>query len=1577
MGEKKLKVKFWPCDVTRELVTDEFSETTRQIMERTLNHDFIIRKIHPLKVSHVSSQILGEDDDPRIEYSLRINDAPSNDHLLCLLNFLLRFMDSNTDESRTKFKFSVVIISKEFFEVPFSSAQIEMPIKNFSFNNIIGRNTVLEHQKPFITQNGARIMSRLVGYNTHYTIHADFEHDRRQIIMRFPHSERQNKENGDTEIVDFVITMSVRYKSIRRILVDMIETNEQEPRKRRLLELYLHLWHPPVIRKLKLFNNPKQQNTVNLKTRQGDRHSHWKKNRRMADEIAQSPIMKVVLFDVDHDQYCTLLSRLSSTTDCQTEFRALNAQPHYMPFTAYVESPLHNERCLQNLGDDFQLRYMFEALLSRGAPVKDYLLSSGDNRDDFVQIVAKRYAEDQSVTLEVLERVLAEIDERLDCRHPRVIFQRIYSQVSRNADTLRQLHEAHERDGYVRVRKVVITPTRMLFVAPELLMGNRVLRMDPQKYPLEKFLRVVFRDDDGTQVHGCSAGKYLIERFIGYRLREGIIVAGRTFNYFGSSNSQLRDNGCYFMNATVQEIEQFRVGLGSFKIQSAPKMMSRVGQCFTQARETELKLDRRLYANDFDFEGGQDSSGKPYTFSDGVGRMSRKTAEELGKELKLEGCVPSCFQIRFRGYKGVLAVDPSLDNLREWGAKNGVEDKTNLEKSDCWLDLAIKFRPSQKKFEAKRDNAKLEIVKYSSPVNLCLNRPIINILDQVSGMQSHESHERICNRIHYLMDMYLHSMTRSLMDEQKARNKLGEFPKLVLYEQLTDMNVTTEPFFRGMIRASVRASLRKLRQKLQIPIPSSLGRAMFGIIDETGQLQSGQVFIRYTRNAFLKHPSASAARNVLKGPVMITKNPSIVAGDIRMFEAVDIPALRHLCDVVVFPAHGPRPHTNEMAGSDLDGDEYTIIWDKELYLDRNEEAFDYTPRSQETITTNEEELRTKMAEFFVDYISQDSIGRIANAFLVNSDLYGISSQVCQKIAEKHMEAVDFPKTGVPPPPLTTKWTEDEEEPESKNQPPEKPERAPDYMEKYNDSSYVSSRLNGQLFRRAKEIDDILSLATVDDESATVPLDPLINYEGCETQTLLELAAGHYEAYDANIRSIMDSYGIKTEGELFSGHYTSLRNRISDKDNDDMSFYNTSNAIEQRLFAVFSKFRRQFFETSLNGRQHRLEDITEFDKGSVHHSGGIKDVFRRICNDPPEELQRFACTYYIMAYDSVDRKLLSFAWLAWDVLNVVRRNNAMKPNAISKFSFDPLSEKITQHMDEYLSHRQKEFREFLTRFKIPSTTTLAEEGSWKLLDKYCRLHKGLEKLMFFCIKWARTSELLNGPFNELHICLLLLKFGLNELPCDSVESVPFFIQKLSQNKTQDLINLEEQHGGLGKKFIIFLEYLASRQFVMLECLDFSDYEYESAFYRKQWLPINKRALNAFHQIAFTFRFDSLPSTSKQRKKFQESAPIEQLKDGDPFIIEIPANQTNRIAQDPDLMNRLCMRTGCTQIIFRVLPKFHGSSTMRICVSMRGTVEAINNLRAILSVKPNLNTGNNCRQMSILLAASIYEKLTAED
>jgi RNA-dependent RNA polymerase len=99
---------------------------------------------------------------------------------------------------------------------------------------------------------------------------------------------------------------------------------------------------------------------------------------------------------------------------------------------------------------------------------------------------------------------------------------------------------------------------------------------------------------------------------------------------------------------------------------------------------------------------------------------------------------------------------------------------------------------------------------------------------------------------------------------------------------------------------------------------------MFGIVDEYGVLEYGEVFIQYNhinddKLDMIDKPPTIPPTILNNIKVVITKNPCHHPGDVRTFMAVDRPELRHLVDVVVFPQKGPRPHPNEISGSDLDG----------------------------------------------------------------------------------------------------------------------------------------------------------------------------------------------------------------------------------------------------------------------------------------------------------------------------------------------------------------------------------------------------------------------------------------------------------------------------------------------------------------------------------------------------------------------------------------------------------------------------------------------------------------------------------
>lgn len=173
-------------------------------------------------------------------------------------------------------------------------------------------------------------------------------------------------------------------------------------------------------------------------------------------------------------------------------------------------------------------------------------------------------------------------------------------------------------------------------------------------------------------------------------------------------------------------------------------------------------------------------------------------------------------------------------------------------------------------------------------------------------------------------------------------------------------------------------------------------------------------------------------------------------GDVRKFRAVDIRELHHIRDCIVFPSKGPRPHPDEMAGSDLDGDEYAIFWDANLFISKNKEAMNF-PCEKAQVLDHDATL-DDILDFYCAYVRDNAIGLVASSHLAFADRYpkGIFDPICLALAKKYALHLDFAKTGKCAPLL----------------PKERAYYYPDFMDKASDKPTYSSRKTlGKLFRQ--------------------------------------------------------------------------------------------------------------------------------------------------------------------------------------------------------------------------------------------------------------------------------------------------------------------------------------------------------------------------------------------------------------------------------------------------------------------------------------------------------------------------------
>jgi RNA-dependent RNA polymerase len=393
----------------------------------------------------------------------------------------------------------------------------------------------------------------------------------------------------------------------------------------------------------------------------------------------------------------------------------------------------------------------------------------------------------------------------------------------------------------------------------------------------------------------------------------------------------------------------------------------------------------------------------------------------------------SVVQFRFAGAKGVLSVDPRLGTGHH-----------------------LCIRPSMNKFISK--HRCFEVCKVSAPRSFYLNRQAILLL----------SNRRISDAIFLILQQRNHlTLIRALLRNKDAKNLLDEKLPHWFLRYGANIDFVHEPFFRQVLITACLVSTGELLKRTRIRVPRNKARNMFGIIDEYNVLEPDQVFIQYTR---LNDHEDNEDYDKLKKTeildnrkVVITKNPCHHPGDVRTFTAVNHEALRHLKDVIVFSQRGDRPASHQISGSDLDGDEYAVIWHEDLVplQTPNATPYDYDSQGDPPLLKRPVN-RNDINDIVLNIAESDYLAQLCTLHLAYADRFGVNSNVPPnngvlstiELAGAISEEVDSGKTGQHP----------LNEIEIKKQSEALGNKRPDFMQKADKESEPSPKILGKIFR---------------------------------------------------------------------------------------------------------------------------------------------------------------------------------------------------------------------------------------------------------------------------------------------------------------------------------------------------------------------------------------------------------------------------------------------------------------------------------------------------------------------------------
>uniref|UniRef100_A0A6B2LDB0 RNA-dependent RNA polymerase n=1 Tax=Arcella intermedia TaxID=1963864 RepID=A0A6B2LDB0_9EUKA len=246
--------------------------------------------------------------------------------------------------------------------------------------------------------------------------------------------------------------------------------------------------------------------------------------------------------------------------------------------------------------------------------------------------------------------------------------------------------------------------------------------------------------------------------------------------------------------------------------------------------------------------------------------------------------------------------------------------------------------------------------------------------------------------------------------------------------------------------------------------------------------------------------------------------------------------------------------------------------------------------------------------FFIHFMKNDNLGRIAHAHLAHVDRNGALCSEGQELAKLHSIAVDYPKTGEPAE-LTRSLI---------------PSKYPHYMQKHGKDKYHSESILGILHDKIERIDLVRDK---DPTPETLSLDSSLlipEIEGYEVY--LDEARNLLQEYNYKLWIIMDKYEISSEAQVLSGYIQDLQNNHKkDKGNAD----------QEKLTHLVKKLTQSFTNVFWVGFPPEMRD-------KYKDVGALKKAF----------------AWYKVTYSQEEEysPLLSFAWLPYKALCELKRRS---------------------------------------------------------------------------------------------------------------------------------------------------------------------------------------------------------------------------------------------------------------------------------------------------------------------------------